>query len=611
MSDPWAAFPDTPAAPAAVQAQGADPWAAFPDRPHEAPAGAKEEPTGALDYVKDRFNNPPSEPSLIGMAGQIWHGIQDAGKLGRGEIDLTSPEGAERAAGAASFFLPTSPAAGTWRGVAQAAGRGIPGRSAAAVIPEGVKAATTANELGAPLPVGVASDSKAVQGLTQAARQLPIVGASIDKRVADTVTAAGEHVNQLASDMTGGVTDRAQSGAIVRPSLHSVIEDNNGKIDTLFSTVRKAIDPEAVTEIPRTEKVLGAILKDRISAGQTNPQAGLEDVANLVNQGASFNGLQRARSDIGNSINFGTANPGFNKGDMKRLYAAMSADMDGVVRANTVRGVTGDQASRLLQGANAASSQLIERNKGIQDLLNVKSDESMIGSIIGKANDKTGDVRTLAQLSRSMPKEDFQQISGVALSELGHNPTTGEFSLAKFSTNWEKMGDRAKAIMFPDGGHKAFLDDIAQLGAKLKGGDQYRNSSNTGRANAVADLIKIGAGGAGALAFSGDVMPLLGLVMTGVGGFALAKGLAKPATAATVARWMRAANGYDTAPSIAKKTTVIMATRNMINTLGGPDGFARLLQSPMKAAADNGNEQPTVNREAKGDKYGNPKGVGQ
>lgn len=611
MSDPWAGFTDagpTPI-PAAVQA---DPFAGFTDAgPHSEQAqrataapGARQEPTGVIDYIKDRFNNPPSEPSLIGMAGQLYHSYQDASKLGSGEIDPSTPEGAEKAVGAAAMFLPTSPATGTGKALARIAeGRAAP----PAEVPGAVKAATTAANLDAPLPVGVASDSRAVQGLTQAGRQLPIVGAMIDNKVAKTVGAAGEKVNELASDMAGGVTDRASAGAIVRPSLQGVIEDNNGKIDQMYSTLRNVIDPEAVTELPRTGKVLDAILKERMSAGQANPQAGLEDVANLVNQGASFNGLQRARSDIGNSINFGTANPGFNKGDMKRLYGAMSSDMDGVVRSNTVPGVTGDQASRVLQAANSGASQLIEHNKGVQSLLKVQSDENLMGSLIGKANDKTGDVKTLARLRQSMSPEDFQQISGVALSDLGKNPTTGNFSLAKFSTGWKTMGDRAKAVMFPDAAHRSFLNDIAQLGQKLKGGDQYMNTSSTGRANAVADLIKLGAGGAAALAFSGDITPLLGLVATGVGGYALARGLAKPATAATVARWVRAAKGYDSSPSITKKATVIMATRNMINTLGGPQGFTRLLESPMKAAADNGNGQPAVNRQAKGDKYANPK----
>lgn len=602
MTDQWAGFTD--AGPAAGAPPG-DPFAGFTDA---GPGQAKQQPS-MLDVIKDRFNNPPSEPSLLGTAGSMWQFgkrvLKNASDMGSGALDPMTPEGSTAGAEVASAFLPTSPMAGTGRAIARVA----EGRPAAALpIPAAVQAAGTAVDLGKPLPIGLASDSKAVQGLTAAARQLPVVGATIDKGAADTVAAAGEHVNQLASDLTGGVTDRASSGAIVRPSLHGVIEDNNSKIDAMYSTLRNVIDPEAVTEIPRTGRVLDAILKDRMSAGQTNPQAGLEDVANLVNQGASFNGLQRARSDIGNSINFGTANPGFNKGDMKRLYAAMSSDMDGVVRANTLGGVTGDKASSVLQSANAATAQLIERNKGVQSLLNVKSDEGMMGSLIGKANDRTGDVRTLAQLSRSMPPEDFQQISGVALSELGHNQSTGDFSLAKFSSGWEKMGDRAKAIMFPDQSHRTFLDNIAQLGQKLKGGDQYRNSSNTGRANAVADLIKLAAGGTAALAFSGNVLPLLGLAATGAGGYALAKALARPATAATVARWMRTAQGHDQAPSITKKTAVIMATRNMVNTLGGPDGFTRLLQGPMKATADSDNG-PTVNRQAKGDKGGNPKGA--
>lgn len=76
---------------------------------------------GVIDEIKDRFNNPRSEPSLIGMAGDLWRGVKDASKLGSGEIDPMTPEGAQRAVGVAAQFLPISPSAGTGKAIARLA----------------------------------------------------------------------------------------------------------------------------------------------------------------------------------------------------------------------------------------------------------------------------------------------------------------------------------------------------------------------------------------------------------------------------------------------------------------------------------------------------------
>jgi hypothetical protein len=433
-----------------------------------------------------------------------------------------------------------------------------------AELPAGLQAAQTANELGAPLPVGLATDSKVTQAATKAAQQLPLVGPKIGERAAKTVEAAGGRVGDIADELAGGVVDRASAGAVLRPSIKGVIEGNNSRIDDAFTALRGMIDQEPVS-LPTTEKVLNQIIKDREAAGHTNPKAGLEDVKNLVDKGATFDGLQRARSDIGNTLNFGEANPGFNAGDLKRVYAAMSRDMEGVVGQSAKLGVKPQEAVQALKDANATSAPLIEFNKTLQRLGGIKSDESLVGTLTRAAQDKTGNVKLLAQLRQAMPKEEFEQISGQALSELGHNASTGKFSLNQFATKWEKLGDRAKNVLFsPE--HKASLDSIAQLGRHLKDADKFANTSNTAGAAAWGKLIASGAAAVAALTYGDVTLLLKGLGAAG-GGLLFAQQLAKPATASSVAKWTRAAVLADHGHTPERLAAFRLATRNLLSNV--------------------------------------------
>lgn len=517
-----------------------------------APAAEPAQPRTFLDKL--------GETNIGRLAKAAYEAVTLPGDVYAGKVDPMSDEGLKRTFSAATFLTPGS--------VALRGGEGIAG---AALTPRtveptpGLAAAKTAEDLGAPLPVGLASDSKVMQAATKAAQQLPLVGPQIGERAAQTVAAAGNRVGDIADDLSGGVVDRAASGAIVRPSLKGVIEDNNTRIDNAFSDLRNMIDQSEPAELPTTAKVVKQIIKERTAAGQTKPNAGLEDVQNLVKKGATFDGLQRARSDIGNTLNFGDANPGFNAGDLKRVYGAMTRDMQGVVSQTAKEGVAPEAAVQALNDANSTAAPIIEFNKTLQKLSGIQSDESLIGSLTKAAQNKTGNVKLLAQLRQSMPTEDFQQIAGTALSELGHNNSTGKFSLNQFATKWEGLGDRAKNVLFsPE--HKQSLDAIAALGRHLKDADKFANTSNTAGANAWAKLITGGAAAAGALTY-GDVSLLLKGLAAGGTGFAFARQLAKPAGASTIAKWTRAAILADHGHTPARLAAARLATRNLLNTL--------------------------------------------
>jgi len=497
--------------------------------------------------------------------GQLAKGAVDAltlpGDVYSGKVQAGSPEELDRARGAALYLTPGSAALRGGEGVA-----GVALAPRTAEVSPSITAAQTAQDLGAPLPIGLATENKGMQAATKAAQQLPLVGPKIGERAARTVSAAGNKVGDIADDLSGGVVDRASTGAMLRPSIKGVIESNNSRIDDAFSSLRNMLDQSGTAELPTTEKVLKQIVAERTAAGQTNPKAGLEDIHNLVDQGATFDGLQRARSDVGNTLNFGAANPGFNAGDLKRVYGAMSRDMEGVAAQSAKEGVAPPEAVQALKDANATAAPIIEFNKTLQKLSGINSDESLIGSLTKAAQDKTGNVRLLAQLRQSMPPEDFQQIAGTALSELGHNQSTGKFSLNQFATKWEGLGDRAKSVLFsPE--HKASLDSIAALGRHLKDADKFANTSNTAGAAAWGKLIASGAAAAGALTY-GDVSLLIKGIGAAGTGMMFARHLAKPAGASTIAKWTRAAVLADHGHTPARLASFRMATRNLLKNIG-------------------------------------------
>ena len=561
MPDPWE-MDWGPAPPAAAAPVAKAPWEmdwGSSDKPSDTPSGKS-------------FTEKLGETSWGHLAKDVYSAVTLPGDVYAGKVDPMSPEGMDRARSAAMFMTPGSVAMRGGEGVAGAA---ITPREAE--LPANIQAAKTAEDLGAPLPYGLATDSKPLQAATKAAQQLPLVGPKIGEQAAKTVQAAGGRVGDIADELSGGVVDRASTGAMLRPSIKGVIETNNSKIDEAFTQLRDMLDHQQVVELPTTEKVLKQVMAERKSAGQTNPKTGLEDVVNLVNQGANFNGLQRARSDIGNSLNFGTANPGFNAGDLKRVYGAMSRDMEHVVSMSAKEGVPPDAAVAALKDANSTAAPIIEFNKTLQKLSGIGSDESLVGTLTKAAQGKTGNVKLLAQLRQSMPPADFEQIAGTALSELGHNQASGKFSLNQFATKWEGLGDRAKNVLFsPD--HKEALDNIAALGRHMKDADKFANTSNTAGAAAWGKLIAGGAASVGALAY-GDVSLLIkGLAGAGAG-LGLASQLAKPVGAATIAKWSRAAVLADAAHTPARLASFRIATRNLLANL--PD-FADQIRTSLQ-----------------------------
>ena len=530
-----------------------------------------------------------------GVGKSLWSGFTLPHDVYAGKVDPLSPEATRRSIDMATFF--NEPGIQVGRSVF---GEAKPG----AEIPPNVEAAQAAQGAGASLPGGLVSPNPIMRATTRAAESLPLVGPGITEQIGKSVEAAGEQTKGIVDELRQGAGSRAEVGEAQRPGLEQAIANNKDAMSAEYKDVKSKFDTDKPFELPETDTVYNNILKSRSKLA--NPGQGLQDIAKLLQRpppedigptvlrgmegledkpaqtgGATFDELQRVRSDFGGKINYGD-NPGYNDGERKALYGAMSRDMENIAREGG-----GEDAVAALKTAHQNAKTYIEQNKNLRSLLNKSSNEGLAGAMIGHAGGKTGNIKLMGQLKAQMPPEAFQQVSGQLLHELGHNPATNSFSLSQFGTNWNKLSQEAKNTMF-EPGHKKTLDGLANMGAFLKNTDKYKNFSQTGHSVAWVEIIDHLAEAVGE-AIGGNFKPTMKLGAGLAAGAMFGKALARPASAAAIARWTRAAQSYGASPSIKNRVGINLATKSLIDNLRDFAPKTGQALSPQAASPDSNN----------------------
>jgi hypothetical protein len=500
-------------------------------------------------------------------------GAAQAGAMGAGEA-ISEGEGAGGAIKRAARNAPIGALTG---GVINTT---IGPRAVNPALP-GARAAQTAQDLGAPIPKGLASDNPTVNATSAAVRSMPWFGAKMGAALDKTQAAAGDDVARISSAMRGHVVaDRAGANAVVKPGLDAVIADNKKAIDAGYDAVRSAIDQTTRYTMPRTDAVLTQIMRARQAAGWPDPAVGLEQFRNVAG-GATFNGAHRARADARDAGNVLSPNPGYNAGDYNRIVRAMTADLREMVKvAATNQTPAGRNAAlKAFEDAEGQFGKLAEQNDALQRLVNSNA-ESGIATLLNASKEKGGNLALLAQLRGKMAPADFEVIGGQLLAELGHSTKTGEFSLAQFVTNWDKVSAGAKRTLFSQK-HLSDIDDIVNLGRKIKSALRDTNTSHTSNTIILFDLARdaalLAVGiGAGHIA-TGTLVEgaAFGLPMV-----MMARWMASPAKAASMSAWSRAYQAMLTNPTPARAAVFKIATRNLANTLGVP--VERVTQSILR-----------------------------
>lgn len=216
-----------------------------------------------------------------------------------------------------------------------------------------------------------------------------------------------------------------------------------------------------------------------------------------------------------------------------------------------------------------------------------KTDEALFTAIdaYAKAGGK-GDVKTLADLVKTIPEKDKGDLAGALIRKMGHSTQTNDFTLEMFASDWGKYSPQAKAVLFGNAGpYRQALDDIALISQRYKDiGRRFGNPSGT------AQNVSLLGTAAWVIGSPYTAIPAI------LGGAVAARMLAAPAGASSISKWGRVMEAVKQSPSPQRIAALQTASRNLVNTstaFGGrvsPPDFMRQLQGSVPAGAQD--EQP-------------------
>ena len=243
----------------------------------------------------------------------------------------------------------------------------------------------------------------------------------------------------------------------------------------------------------------------------------------------SFDDMKRLYSHLRSLIRTKPQNPaeaGWDRGELNQAAEALRKDMHTFIKAKG-----GPEAQRALDRADQFHRALAGRKEAVNPYIKAGSDEQTIARVYRVASDSSSraNIKELRSLRRAIQSSDspeaWDDVAASVSREMGNKG--GVPNLSKFATEWDKMDDKAKALLFNNKEHREALEHLAVLGRSRKEFESYANTSGTGR------MMLPGMSVAFAL---GNVMAAAaGLVGTR----SLALHWSKPATTKHLAKWTK------------------------------------------------------------------------
>lgn len=241
------------------------------------------------------------------------------------------------------------------------------------------------------------------------------------------------------------------------------------------------------------------------------------------------------------------------RGDLKRLYSAVSRDMDGLLermaKQDTANAARYTAAREAFKDADSFYGRYSEAFDVVKRITNAATDEAAAGLVMTAMKDGSkGNLDLLLTLRKMLPKRVVDDMAGALLVELGR-PTgragsakqEAGLSPARFATQWNSLSEPAKTVVF--GGRpelKRQLDAFARVAQGAQDFEALANNSRTGVSNMVMGTIA--AGGYGLSQLSPGI--LLGTITTMGSMRAAAHFLTSP----TYVRWLTEASKLTVEP---------------------------------------------------------------
>jgi hypothetical protein len=204
----------------------------------------------------------------------------------------------------------------------------------------------------------------------------------------------------------------------------------------------------------------------------------------------------------------------------------------------------------------------------------------------------------------AVPREVWQDVASTAISTLGKD-SKGAFSPALFIRDYGRLSDVGKRTLFGSVGSGnviPFLDDIANVSDRFVQAGKLANVSGTAGHTAFYAAIATIFGGLGAAVSGGGLKALVppAIAISGIAGAnVMARVLAQPATAASLARWSRVYQTVAERPTPAGIAAFGRVSGELANTINGTLGtkltpqqiMRSTVQGPSGSQADENQQQ--------------------
>lgn len=420
--------------------------------------------------------------------GTIWEIPQE--KFG-GYVTRLDPETGQELIYERTPEMAESPLASAGRVV----GYGIPGEIAnvgrAAMGPsKSARRAQDAADLGVTPSLGMGGPTRArLAAVGESA--YPTAGV-VAKDAERAVTELGQAAARTADSVGPGAGREEAGAALISGANDFVLKNLKGSDEVasrsqrLFNRVDRYIPADTRVQADSTAGLLKGFL-DRFkdapnigkAVGDTKWQGWLDDIA--ANGGSlSWQQAKELRTVIGKQIGAFTGPlSDAAEGQVKAIYRSLTSDMEAAARA------AGEPALKAWKRANEYHKQASETvSEALDVIFKAKGDEQAYENVLALTKDKTGraNVAKLEKIKNSLPAEDWSVLVGTVVRRMGEGKDG--FSPSTFLTEWGKMSDKAKDILFKGKGVppnlRSELDKIANVAERAKKAEQQINNSRSG-----------------------------------------------------------------------------------------------------------------------------------
>lgn len=301
----------------------------------------------------------------------------------------------------------------------------------------------------------------------------------------------------------------------------------------MANTQRTLAELTALT--PGAESTTAQLLNPRIAEIAKSLGEDMMAARATGQMGIPYQAVKDLRSRIGEELADFSLSPDRPTAQYKRLYAALSQDMEQAARE---QGPDAMQAMRRANAYTRASSARLEQVQRVVDK-NGGSEKVFNAVMAGTQDGGT----TLRAVMQSLPKEGQRAVTAAVIKRMGL-PTPGQaglgeaqFSAQTFLTNWNRVSPEAKRALFDRHGPQFSrdMDKIARVAENIRDGSKvFANPSGTANRAAAIGYYGSLAATTGGAAMGVGVAPLVYLL----GGGAAANVAARAMTNPKLVHWL-------------------------------------------------------------------------